>query len=210
MTPQPEVTPNRRGIRSRRLVLDAAERLMAEHGYQAATVAALKEEAGIPMSSIYHYFGSKDGVLLAVMERGSRRLFADLPPLTARPRRPLEHLRVTVEAFGRAFDHNPDFMRLLVAFAAQPPRAGEVLTVMHQVRKTARLRLRDEIRVAFGPDTDDHTVDRLAHFTHAALDGAFVSQQVEPHVSLHAILADLPAALVAIRRELAKPGKTAG
>src|SRR3982074_1218923 len=103
---RPEVPTNRRGVRSRELVLDAAERLMSEHGYNAATVAALKEAAGIPMSSIYHYFGSKDGVLLAVMERGSRRLFADLPPLTARPRRPLEHLRVTVEAFGRAFDRN--------------------------------------------------------------------------------------------------------
>ena len=62
-----EVTPNRRGVRSREAVLDAAERLMAEQGYEAATVARLVEEAGIPPSSIYHYFGSKEGVLLAVM-----------------------------------------------------------------------------------------------------------------------------------------------
>jgi AcrR family transcriptional regulator len=210
MATRPEVRPNRRGVRSRELVLDAAERLMSEHGYEAATVAALKQVAGIPMSSIYHYFGSKDGVLLAVMERGSRRFFADLPPLTTRSRRPVDHLRVTVEAFAGAFDRNPDFMRLLVALAAQPPRAGEVLAVMHGVRNKARLRLRDEIRIAFGPDTDEHTAERLAHFTHAALDGAFVSQQIEPGVSLHTILACLPVALVAIRRELTQQGKTAG
>jgi AcrR family transcriptional regulator len=191
-------------------VLDAAERLMSEHGYEAATVAALKEEAGIPMSSIYHYFGSKDGVLLAVMERGSKRLFAHLPVLTTRPRRPVEHLRVTVEAFAEAFDRNPDFLRLLVAMAAQPPSTGEVLAVMNGVRKKARLRLRDEIRTALGPGIDDATAERLAHFAHAAIDGAFVSQQIEPDVSLHTILAGLPAALVAMRRELAKQSKAAG
>ena len=36
---------------------------------------------GIPMSSVYHYFGSKDRILLAVMERGADRFFADLPDL---------------------------------------------------------------------------------------------------------------------------------
>jgi AcrR family transcriptional regulator len=210
MATRPEVTPNRRGVRSRELVLDAAERLMSEHGYEAATVAALKQAAGIPMSSIYHYFGSKDGVLLAVMERGSRRFFADLPPLTTRPRRPIDHLRVTVEAFAEAFDRNPDLLRLLVAMAAQPPSTGDVLAVMNRIRRRARLRLRDEIRTAFGPDIDDDTADRLAHFAHAAIDGAFVSQQIEPDVSLHTILAGLPVALVAIRRELAEQRNTAG
>jgi AcrR family transcriptional regulator len=49
---------------------------MAEHGFEAATLARVVEEAGIPMSSVYHYFGSKDGILLAVMERGADRFFA--------------------------------------------------------------------------------------------------------------------------------------
>jgi AcrR family transcriptional regulator len=31
------------------------------------------------LSSVYHYFGSQDGILLAVMERGADRFFADLP-----------------------------------------------------------------------------------------------------------------------------------
>jgi len=33
-----EVKPNRRGVKSRELVLDAAERVMAEHGYDGASV----------------------------------------------------------------------------------------------------------------------------------------------------------------------------
>jgi AcrR family transcriptional regulator len=212
MARRPEVRPNRRGVRSRELVLDAAERLMAKHGYDAATVAALKEEAGIPMSSIYHYFGSKDGVLLAVMERGAGRFFGELPVLTIRLRRPVEHLRAAVEGFAAALDRNPDLLRLLVAMAAQPPSTadGEALAVMNRVRKVALLRLGDEITTAFGPDTDEGTADRLAHFALAAIDGAFIAQQAEPGVSLHTILADLPAALVAIRRELTRRAKPAG
>jgi AcrR family transcriptional regulator len=58
------VTPNRRGARSREAVLDAADRLIARHGCAAATVAALVEEAGVSPSSIYHHFGSKQGVVL--------------------------------------------------------------------------------------------------------------------------------------------------
>src|SRR5215472_13453892 len=71
MSAPAEVRPNRRGVKSRERVLDAAERIMAEHGFEAATLARVVEESGIPMSSVYHYFGSKDRILLAVMERGA-------------------------------------------------------------------------------------------------------------------------------------------
>ena len=97
MATRPTVTPNRRGTRSREAVLDAAERLMAEHGYEAATVAALVDEAGVPASSIYHYFGSKEGVLLAVMERGAEQFFEALPDLDRRLGSQAEHLGALVE-----------------------------------------------------------------------------------------------------------------
>jgi AcrR family transcriptional regulator len=50
---------NRRGVKSRELVLDAAERVMAEHGYDGASVEHVVEETGIPKSSVYLYFGSR-------------------------------------------------------------------------------------------------------------------------------------------------------
>lgn len=58
-------------MKSRELVLDAAERVMAEHGFEAAAVARVVAEAGIPLSSVYHYYGSEDGTLLAVMEQNA-------------------------------------------------------------------------------------------------------------------------------------------
>jgi len=202
-----EVTPNRRGVRSRELVLDAAERVMAEHGFEAATLARVVEEAGIPMSSVYHYFGSKEGILLAVMERGAGRFFADLPDLTRRPEdqaQAQEHLARTVSAATRTLERHPDFLRMLIVFAVQPPAAGEgeIQAVVRRIREHALELLREQIAVAFGDDPRSPVTDLLARFALAAIDGAFVACQADRRASLEQLLQPLAAALAASRRAL--------
>ncbi len=207
MTVRTEVTPNRRGVRSRELVLDAAERVMAEHGFDAATLIRVVEEAGIPMSSVYHYFGSKDGILLAVMERGAGRFFADLPDLpdlTRRPGRPAQHLARVVSAATRTLERHPDFLRLLIVFAAQPPAAGggEIQAVVCRVREHALDLLRAQIASAFGDDPASPVADQLARFALAAIDGAFVACQADREATLERLLQPLTPSLVASRRAL--------
>jgi len=205
MAAQTEVTPNRRGLRSRELVLDAAERVMAEHGFEGATLARVVEEAGIPMSSVYHYFGSKEGILLAVMERGADRFFADLPDLTRRPGDLAEaHLARTVSAATRTLERHPDFLRLLIVFAVQPPAAGEgeIQAVVRRIREHALELLREQIAVAFGDDPRDRVTDLLAHFALAAIDGAFVACQADRAASPEHLLQPLAASLAASRRPL--------
>lgn len=120
---------------------------MAEHGFEAATLARVVTEAGIPMSSVYHYFGSKDGILLAVMERGADRFFADLPDLDRRAGRPAQHLTRAVSAVIGTLERHPDFLRLLIGFAAQPPAAGdgEIQAVVCRIREHALGLLRAQI-----------------------------------------------------------------
>jgi AcrR family transcriptional regulator len=204
MTTRTEVTPNRRGMRSRELVLDAAERVMAEHGFEAATVARVVEEAGIPMSSVYHYFGSKDGILLAVMERGAERFFAGLPDLTRRPGRPAQHLARVVTAVIGTLERHPDFLRLLIVFSAQPPAAGqgEIQAVVRRIREHALDLLRAQIAAAFGDDPRNPVTDQLARFALAAIDGAFVAVQADHGAMLGQLLEPLAPALVASRRAL--------
>ena len=204
MTARTEVTPNRRGVRSRELVLDAAERVMAEHGFEAATLARVVAEAGIPMSSVYHYFGSKDGILLAVMERGADRFFAGLPDLTRRPGRPAQHLARVVSAAVGTLQRHPDFLRLLIVFAAQPPAAGEreIQAVVRRVRGHALELLRAQIAAAFGDDPPSPVTDQLARFALAAIDGAFVAIQADHGATLELLLQPLAPSLVASRRAL--------
>ena len=204
MAAQPEVTPNRRGVRSRELVLDAAERVMAEDGFEAATLARVVEESGVPMSSVYHYYGSKDGILLAVMERGAERFFADLPLADRRLGRSAEHLQRVISTAVRTLERHPSFLRLMVVFAVQPPRSGdgEVHAVVGRVRDLALVQLRHQIGLAFGDDSSSAATDRLARFALAAIDGAFVAAQTDDRVTLGELLEPLAPALVAARRAL--------
>jgi AcrR family transcriptional regulator len=199
-----EVTPNRRGIKSRELVLDAAERVMAEHGFEAATIARVVEEAGIPLSSVYHYYGSKDGVLLAVMERGAERFFADLPVSERRTGRPRQQLARVISRAAETLERHPDFLRLLIVFAAQPPAVagGEIQGVVARVRALGLERLRHEMAIAFDDQPDSPVADRLARFALAAFDGAFVASRTDRALGIEELLRPLAPALVAARRSL--------
>jgi AcrR family transcriptional regulator len=206
MAVRSDVTPNRRGTRSREAVLDAAEQLMAKEGFEAATIAALVEEAGLPPSSIYHYFGSKEGVLLAVMERGAERFFAELPAFEERRGSATDRLRLLVSIAAATLERHPDFLRILVVMATQPPTAGdgEVHAVVNRIRDMALDRLRDQMAITFRVERDGEVAGHLARFALAAFDGAFVAYQSDSKVKLAQVLEHLPAALVAIRRELAR------
>jgi AcrR family transcriptional regulator len=201
----PETKPNRRGARSRELVLDAAERIMAAEGYDSASLARIVEESEIPVSSVYHYFGSKDGVLLAVMNRGAERFFASVADRDELYRDPLSHLRLLVETICDALEQQSDFLRLVVVMASQPPvderaQAHEVVT---RVREVAVTRLRRQFQIAFGVKPDSRAARDLAQFALAAFDGAFIAWQADPSVRLKQVLQYLPAALVAVHAEIA-------
>jgi len=50
----------------RTLILDAAIRVFAEHGYHRARVGDIAEDAGVAHGLLYHYFASKDEVLRTI------------------------------------------------------------------------------------------------------------------------------------------------
>jgi len=57
-----------RSERCRRLVLDAALRLFARHGYGATTVRQIAEEAGVSVGAVYHHFPDKEAMFRALIE----------------------------------------------------------------------------------------------------------------------------------------------
>jgi len=207
MTSNPAVTPNKRGARSRQIVLDAAERVIAAQGYATASLASIVEEAGIPMSSMYHYFGSKEGVLLAVAERGAERFYASLPDAVERTGTPEEHLKTVLDTSVAALENQSDFLRLVLVMEVQPPpdTAREVQTVVRRMRDEALSRLREQIAIAFDISPRSTVAKRLAQFTLAAIDGAFIATQGDRRVTLGHLLRYLPAALVAMRDAIERP-----
>jgi AcrR family transcriptional regulator len=64
----------RRGVERVQAILDAAETLLAEQGYAAATLKAIGEQAGIPTASLYHYFADRGQVDAELVRRHVRAL----------------------------------------------------------------------------------------------------------------------------------------
>ncbi|WP_327402113.1 TetR/AcrR family transcriptional regulator [Streptomyces sp. NBC_01288] len=60
------------------LLLDAALRLFAEQGEQGLTVNAVTKASGVSLGSLYHHFGSLDGLFDALTERWLSRLLGEL------------------------------------------------------------------------------------------------------------------------------------
>ena len=66
----------------RAAITAAAARLFARHGYTGAPIAELAAACGLSKSLLYHYYGSKDAILFAVMDGHMAELLevVDTPP----------------------------------------------------------------------------------------------------------------------------------
>lgn len=74
---QPACRPapvQRRGMKRVQAILDAADQILAEEGYEASTLGAIGKRAGIPTASVYHYFADRNQVDAALMERHGRHI----------------------------------------------------------------------------------------------------------------------------------------
>lgn len=55
-------------------LLEAAEACLRKHGYAGLSTRRVAEAAGMPLSQIHYHFGSKDALVLALLEHQNRRL----------------------------------------------------------------------------------------------------------------------------------------
>lgn len=73
--------PVTRSFRKRSLILTAAMRHFADHGYEAARVGDMASQLGIAKGSVFQHFGSKDGLFFEAYKSALRSLprYLDVP-----------------------------------------------------------------------------------------------------------------------------------
>ncbi|WP_246061321.1 TetR/AcrR family transcriptional regulator [Lapillicoccus jejuensis] len=110
--------PRRRMPRAEReaQILSVAEEVFADLGYQATTMDEIAERVGVTKPLIYDYFGSKDGLLIACVDR-ARTLLADTTEEALQqlpPGAPVDEvLRCGIAAFFEFIDEHDLAFRLL-------------------------------------------------------------------------------------------------
>ncbi len=76
-----------------RRVFDAFAALMAEHSYEAISMAQIAARAGLGRTAIYHHFPDKESVVVAFATSETERYLADLHGHLAATDDPVERLR---------------------------------------------------------------------------------------------------------------------
>ncbi len=112
-TPTPDAQRRRDPERSRQNLLEAAEALFVERGFDGCRIDEVAARAGINKRMIYAYFGNKEELYGAVLRRSFERALSDglrLPPEPSEPRARTEAL--LRRYFGYLAAH-PGFVRLL-------------------------------------------------------------------------------------------------
>ena len=98
---------------ARAAILDAAEDLIAAHGFDATSTAAIAAAAQVPKGLIFYYFPTKTDILTALLaERLPAEPLDDLSPLVA-PGDPATSL-VNLDAALNLRDHHSSVLRVIV------------------------------------------------------------------------------------------------
>lgn len=98
----------------RAAITAAAARLFARHGYTGAPIAELAAACGLSKSLLYHYYGSKDAILFAVMDGHMAELLevVDTPP--AADLAPVDAWRAFAEALLTRYAGAADSQKVLL------------------------------------------------------------------------------------------------
>lgn len=158
---------------SKKAILDAAEALFAEKGYDATSLQEICDLAGVTRGLPNYFFGSKEQLYRAVLERTftrSQDLVTFLREQVHRPGTNAEELLRVVIA--RLFDDlvaNPTFVRITEWEALQGGRYLGTLPMQLQVLREALQVLREDI--GWQGDPEQFLIDLVAlcwfHIAHA-------------------------------------------
>jgi TetR/AcrR family fatty acid metabolism transcriptional regulator len=139
---------------SREAILEAAEKVFAEHGFHAARVEEIARAAGVAKGTVFLHFGDKENLLFALVEHRAttfQELYASLAKSDRAPRARLETL---LEVHKWMRNDLLDFRRTMMSMWTTLP-AGLRKRLQEFVRRTHTLlrdRVADLYREFLGPD----------------------------------------------------------
>jgi AcrR family transcriptional regulator len=119
-----------------KVILDAAERVFADHGFDAAKIQTVADEAGVSVGTIYSVFGSKSELFSTVLTRRLPDLLELSTAASQKGDTPFESLIEGLDAYIVYLLEHPDYLRIHLgehAWGLGPTRASaEQLTAWRQ------------------------------------------------------------------------------
>jgi AcrR family transcriptional regulator len=172
--PRPDGEPPEKARR----LLDAANRIVIDEGYAALSIDSVARAAGVYKNAVRYYFGSKDGLVAALVEQEAPpelddemlKAVRELPAGSERVRRHMEAERAICE--------DPDSMRSfyeIFPHALRDPGLRRFLAELYRYHRET-----DAKMLALPPGCDDAEVAALASLVVAVTDGLAAQLLIEP------------------------------
>ncbi|RIK06113.1 MAG: hypothetical protein DCC49_11755 [Acidobacteria bacterium] len=188
-----------KGSITREKILDAAMALIAERGYAATPIDVICREVNVSPPTIYHHFGSKEGLLAAVVERSVSEWYADLEaavPLGS------ESIDRFADAMADSMRNRPDILRLILIMGLDRTSANaSVRESVQRVRRQAIEHLTARMNRILGVLGGEFN-EKLARFLLVQLDGIFVAREIDDGDDIEELLAMMRTAVIAVGVQL--------
>src|SRR5512146_2570158 len=129
---------------SRQRVLDAAVQCILEQGLYRASSNAIAEQAGLSWGVIQYYFGTREALMLAVLEEGARRLDSAVRDAEIAGETLTERVERYLEILARYYG-SPDYLvftQVLISLSHDPRTSAQTRERLERVNTTTQPPLR--------------------------------------------------------------------
>jgi AcrR family transcriptional regulator len=113
-------------------ILDAAERIFVECGYEGATIRRIADEVGVSSTALYMHFHDKSEILVEICRETFARMISSNTELAAREMDPVERVRAMLEAYVRfGFEYPNAYQLVFCPIPADVPE--DKMTVLSEL-----------------------------------------------------------------------------
>lgn len=194
--------PYKTGVRRREQLIAGAVDVFAQHGYAGGSVRAIADQAGVSHATLIQHFGSKEGLLTAVLEEWDRRtVHDDLADVNG-----LDYFRRLPEVMA-AHQRHPGLLQLFTTIAAEATSPAHPAHSFIQSRYDANLatlarHLRHAADVGDVAPLTDAQIQVEVRLVTAALDGIGLQWLLDPSTDMRtAVSTYVERAIAAWRRQ---------
>jgi AcrR family transcriptional regulator len=164
-----------REVRERQIV-ELAEQLFSERGYQGSSMDELARRAGVTKPVVYELFGSKDGLFRACLERSAERLATLVAEAVRAESEPEARVRAGGLAFLRFASDNRVAWELMME--------GRFSDAAVEVRRRQAALVHELLLEKAPADVDPRELELAAHAVNSAYEGVAHWMWEHPDVPL--------------------------
>lgn len=174
--------PRKRFSRAEReqQIVAVAENVFATEGYQSASMDHIAQLAGLSKPMLYEYFGSKEGLLLACVERAKRELLECTSAAAANAGTPERLLHDCLLAFFRFSDDHKQAWELLRNETALP---GSAVNSSLEAIRMQQTEFTAELLRAARPELDSTRLEAFAEAIIGACERLALWRENKPEIT---------------------------